>query len=311
MNRVACIIPTYNGCHDLKRLIDSIQAQTVNFDLIIVDSGSSDGTTEVARSHADNFVVISPQEFNHGGTRQMMVDLNPDYDFYVFLTQDAVLFDSDAIEKIVAHFSDARVGAVCGRQMPHEDANVLAQHARGFNYPDETVVKSRFDIPKLGLKAAFMSNSFAAYRSAALKRVGGFPSHVIFGEDMYAAAKMLLDGWKLVYAGDAVCRHSHNYSAVAEFRRYFDIGVFHAREAWLPNQFKGVRGEGMRYVMSELKFLGVRHLHRWPESLWRNGLKLVAYKIGKKERYLPLELRRKLGMHRRYWDGPFADNGRT
>jgi rhamnosyltransferase len=151
-----------------------------------------------------------------------------------------------------------------------------------------------------------MSNSFAAYRASALQAVGGFPVHVIFAEDMFVAARMLLSGWKVAYAGSAQCRHSHNYSFLEEFRRYFDMGVFHAREPWIRQAFGGAGGEGIRYVKSELKFLGAAHFFQWPGAILRNAVKLLAYKLGQKETRLPVALKRKLGMHRRYWNGPYA-----
>ena len=308
--RIACVIPTYNGKAELARLLDSLQTQTAQYDTFIVDSSSKDGTQELASARVGNVTVIPSVEFNHGGTRQRMVDQNPGYDIYVFLTQDACLADADAIAKIAAPFADPKVGAVCGRQLPHVDATLLAQHARFFNYPADVQVKTLADVPRLGIKTAFMSNSFAAYRGEALKAVGGFPIHVIFAEDMYATAKMLLAGWKVAYAGNAHCRHSHNYTIVEEFERYFDMGVFHAREPWIRQKFGGAGGEGVRYVKSELKFLGFRKLYLWPGAILRNLVKLFGYKLGQKEAKLPVHLKCKLGMYKRYWDGPYAVVGR-
>lgn len=305
--KIACIIPTYNGKEELERLLDSLNRQTAIFDLFIVDSSSKDGTAELAHSRVENVVSIASSQFNHGGTRQMMIDQHPGYDIYVFMTQDAYLEQPQAIERLLAPFADEEVGAVCGRQLPHLDANPLAQHARMFNYPARSVIKSFKDAPALGLKTAFMSNSFAAYRGRALLEVGGFPEHVIFAEDMYAAAMMLVNGWKVAYAGDACCRHSHNYSALEEFRRYFDMGVFHAREPWIRQRFGSAGGEGLRYVKSELKFLGLSRLHLWPASVVRNACKLLAYKLGQKERKLSIGPKKKLGMYKRYWDSPYAE----
>lgn len=305
--RIACIVPTYNGCQELSRLLDSLICQSANFDLLVVDSSSQDGTQELARARIQNLVVISGSDFNHGGTRQMMIDRYPDYDIYVFLTQDVYLEDVDAIKSLVAPFSDERVGAVCGRQMPHFDAGFLAQHARLFNYPDVSRIKSMEDTGELGIKTPFMSNSFSAYRGEALKEVGGFPKHVILSEDMYVASKMLLADWKVAYACEAKCRHSHDYSLIEEFRRYFDQGVFHARESWIRENFGGAGGEGMRYVKSELNFLGFSRLYLWPSAIVRNALKLVAYKLGQQEQKLSINLKKKLGMHKRYWDSPHAE----
>lgn len=287
-------------------MLESLKRQTAKFDTFVVDSSSTDGSQALAIDYGLNPHVIPSVEFNHGGTRQLMVDRNPGYDVYVFLTQDAELVDQDAIASITSPFDDPKVGAVCGRQLPHLDATPLAQHARSFNYPDGVLVKTMIDVPHLGLKAAFMSNSFAAYKGDALHAVGGFPNHVIFAEDMFVAARMLMTGWKVVYAGNAICRHSHNYTLLEEFRRYFDMGVFHAREPWIRQSFGGAGGEGLRYVKSELRFLGVSRWYLWPSALQRNAVKLLGYKLGQQEARLSVSLKRKLGMYRRYWDGPFA-----
>lgn len=305
--KIACIVPTYNGKNDLNRLLDSLTTQTQKFDLYIVDSSSKDGTFELAQSRCENVLSISSKDFNHGGTRQLMIDRNPDYDIYVFLTQDAYLEDPEAIQRIVSPFRDADVAAVCGRQLPHLDANPLAQHARSFNYPPVTKIKSLSDSSQLGIKTAFMSNSFAAYRRIAMLEVNGFPRHVIFAEDMYTTAKMLIAGWKVTYQGDACCRHSHNYSLIEEFQRYFDMGVFHAREPWIRETFGGTGGEGLNYVKSELSYLGLTRVYLWPSAIIRNALKLFAYKLGQKESLMPIKLKKKLGMYKRYWDSPYAE----
>lgn len=298
---IACVIPTYNGRADLARLLDSLRTQTVQFDIFVIDSSSKDGSYELAKERVDDVTLISPEEFNHGGTRQLMVDKYAGYDVYVFLTQDAYLDDPNALANIIAPFVNPAVGAVCGRQLPHVDATPISQHARYYNYPSDVVNKSFADIPMLGIKAAFMSNSFAAYRCQALKSVGGFPLHVIFAEDMYVSAKMLLSGWDIVYAGNAICRHSHNYKIREEFERYFDMGVFHARESWIRRQFGRMGGEGLRYVQSELRFLGFRRIHLWPISIFRNIAKFVGFKLGQNEAILPVFLKRKFSMYKRFW----------
>lgn len=302
MIRVTLIIPTRNGEEDLARLLESVAEQTRRCDVFVVDSSSSDRTADVASANGAIVSVIPVSEFNHGGTRQKMVVANPDYDVYVFMTQDAYLADCYAVERLIAPFSDEDVGVVCGRQLPHDGANPLAEHARLFNYPAASRIKSMEDAPALGIKTPFISNSFAAYRREALLGVGGFPTNVILSEDMCVAARMLLAGWKVAYAGDARCHHSHNYTLLQEFRRYFDQGVFHAREPWIRSSFGSAGGEGLRYAKSELRFLGFRRLYLWPSSLLRNAAKLLGYKLGQQEARLPLGLKKWLSMHRRFWD---------
>src|SRR5690606_21821348 len=98
----------------------------------------------------------------------------------------------------------------------------------------------------LGLKAVFSSNSFAVYRLSVLRELGGFPERVILSEDMHLAARAVMAGHKLAYAAQAAVRHSHNYTPLQEFRRYFDIGVFHTEQAWIARTFGGAGGEGRR-----------------------------------------------------------------
>ena len=57
--KVACIIPTYNGRHELERLLDSLGRQSAEFDTFIVDSSSRDGTFELAGSRCKNSCAAS------------------------------------------------------------------------------------------------------------------------------------------------------------------------------------------------------------------------------------------------------------
>lgn len=299
--KVACVIPVYNGKSDLLRLLDSLDQQTAAFDILVVDSSSNDGSQQLAFERVDKVVVIDTKDFNHGGTRQKMINEHSEYDVFVFLTQDAYLEDAFAIENIIIYLENSAVGAVCGRQLPHHDATLLAAHARLFNYPTNTIYKSLKDAPVLGIKTPFMSNSFAAYRREALIEIGGFPNDVILSEDMYATAKMLMAGYSVVYAGNARCRHSHNYTMLEEFRRYFDIGVFHAEQPWIRDVFGGAGGEGFKYVKSELRFLELKRFYLWPSCFIRNALKLLGYKLGQRSERIPVAINKKLSMHSRHW----------
>lgn len=301
--KVACIIPTLNGANELAPLIDSLLDQTQKLDIYIVDSSSTDETLAVAidRIGKDRVVLISKTSFDHGGTRQMMFEKFPDYDFYIYLTQDVIIEERGAIKLLIKYFDDINVAAVCGRQLPHRGATLFARHARLYNYPEFTQIKSLADIASQGIKAAFLSNSFAAYRATSLRDVGGFPSNTIFAEDMYVAAKMILSGWHIVYAADSKCLHSHNYSMLEEFSRYFDMGVFHAHNPWIQEKFGRAGGEGLRFVKSELEYLGVKHFYLWPVSIIRNGFKLLGYKFGIYECWLPFWLKRYLGANKSYW----------
>lgn len=61
---------------------------------------------------------------------------------------------------------------------------------------------------------------------------------------MFYTAKAVLSGYKVAYAAKAEVQHSHNYTPLEEFRRYFDIGVFHKDEPWIRQSIGGAGGEG-------------------------------------------------------------------
>lgn len=269
--------------------------------LLVIDSSSEDATAQLGHEANAEVVVIPRAEFNHGGTRNLALERLDDCELVVFLTQDALIMDDATLRVLAAAFSDSRVGAAFGRQLPHADATPVAAHARLFNYPPASRVVGASDIPHLGLKAAFLSNSFAAYRRQALLDAGGFPDDVILSEDMLAGARLLQHGWKLAYCAEARVFHSHNYSLVEEFRRYFDIGVLHARERWLLERLGTAEGEGMRFVRSEVGYLLREAPWRLPEAGLRTLLKYAGYRLGQAEARLPLAMKHRLSMHRRYW----------
>lgn len=111
------------------------------------------------------------------------------------------------------------------------------------------------DIPLRGLKALFCSNSCAAYRRTAFEKVGGFPETLPLGEDMAITARLLEAGYTTVYCADAEVRHSHNYTSWQEFKRYFDIGALMKTDPWLKANKLKSSGEGLRFVISETKYL--------------------------------------------------------
>lgn len=301
--KIALCIPTLNAGTLAHLLSSAIRNQTRQPDmLLVIDSGSNDGTAEVLKSIGARLYTIDRTKFNHGGTRQLAVEMVPDEEIIIFLTQDAVPAHPEAFENLLKYFDDEKVGAAYGRQLPRIDARPIEAHARIFNYPRESRVKAMADAPKLGIKTAFISNSFAAYRRIALMEVGGFPSNTILSEDTYVASKMLLSGWKIAYAANAMIYHSHDYGFVEEFKRYFDIGVFHAREAWIRQTFGQAEGEGIRYVRSEVRYLREVAPHLIPSALIRTVLKLAGYKLGAMEHYLPVRLKRLLSMHPQFWD---------
>lgn len=300
--RIGMIVPTLNAGSRWQDWLERANRQSLSPSRkLVIDSSSDDHTPELARAHGFEVVSIARQDFNHGDTRQMASELLDDCDILVYLTQDALLASPDAVSRLVAAFDDPDVALAYGRQLPHEDAGPIGAHARLFNYPATGVKKTLADIHRFGIKTAFCSNSFAAYRRRDLLAVGGFASNVIFGEDTHAATRLLLSGKAIHYVAEAEVYHSHDYTMVEDFRRYFDIGVFHSREPWIIDALGTAEGEGFRFMKSEVYYLLKNAPWLLPSALARMALKYAAYQLGKREKRFSQSRKLRLSMNRAFW----------
>ena len=302
--KVVVIIPIYKPDDKFCRLLDMLHKQRgVSFSTYIIDSGSEH---ELYKDYLTGLqytiVKTNPKEFNHGGTRQKAAEDCKNYSFLVYMTQDAIPADEYALFHLITCLqNDENIGCAYGRQLPNPDATPIAAHARLFNYPEQNQTKELKDIMRIGIKAAFLSDTFAAYRHEALQQIGNFPSRVILGEDSFVAAKMILEGWKVAYVADAKVYHSHNYTIFQEFKRYFDTGVFHAEQSWIRESFGKAEGEGKKFVLSEIKYIFKRNPLLLPSMVLRDGMKFLGYRMGISYRVFPRALVNKISMMKNYW----------
>ncbi len=279
---ISIIIPAYNASQCLSSLLKKLESQTFDdYELIVVDSSSQDSTIQIARSHRAEVITIPKREFDHGGTRTLAAR-QAKGDIILYLTQDALPYDEHTVENIVKPFiADGKIAAAFGRQLPYPQASVFAEHLRLFNYPPVSHTWQLNDRNAHGIKTVFLSNSFAAYRKSVLEEIGYFKSGLSFGEDTCAAAKILLKGYKIAYVAEAMVLHSHNYTIRQDFRRYFDMGMFHRKESWLLKEFGRAEGEGVKYIKSEFRFLLDRkRFDLFPEFALRIIMKYLGYKLG-------------------------------
>ena len=316
------IVPTYNpGREAWAKWVQALQSQNCKpMQVVVVDSGSTDGSLELSQQAGFTVLHTKAQDFNHGATRQWALEQgflnsqpNPANgatpsassppDFIVFLTQDAILANPKALEELLQAFQDPQVAAAYGRQLPKPEAHWLEAHTRSFNYPDASRTVQLKDKASLGIKACFLSNSFAAYRLQALMAQGGFPAELPLGEDTFTAAKLLLSGQSLRYQASAAVYHSHNYNGLQDFQRMFDTGVFHAQNPWLLQNFGKAEGEGAKLVRSQWQSLQQQPYFKQGLLQWlfTNALKLLGYKLGRAHQWLPLVLIKKFAMNKVFW----------
>ncbi len=286
---IACslIIPTYNAIAYLPRLIPTLLNQEGVDEIIIIDSNSTDGSQAYIKKFPQiTLLSIPKEEFRHGGTRHHAL-LHSSSEFVIFLTQDALPTRSTTIKRLLSSFEDPTVALAYGRHIPTPDADPIEAHARYFNYPPHSMRKEYADRSRLGIKTPFCSNTFAAYRKSAYLEVGGFDKHLNFSEDMHIAAKLLQAGWSIHYNAEATVIHSHPTRFKEIFKRYWQIGRFHAANPSIIKDFGRAEGEGRRYVIDQLSYLLHNAPSQIPTALLLSATKYAAFLLG---RHLPEKL---------------------
>ena len=301
--KVDVIIPVYKPDEQWKELITRLKSQTYPINRILVMNTEEQYWKKEYETWAENMKVvhIPKPEFDHGGTRHKAALLS-DADYMLFMTQDAIPAHKELVEHLVrAMEQENGIGAAYARQLPAKDCTLAEQFTRKFNYPEEGRVKRKTDLPQLGIKTYFCSNVCAMYDREIYLKLGGFVTRTIFNEDMIFAGKLVQNGYGVAYAADARVVHSHNYSAMQQFHRNFDLAVSQAEH---PEIFEGIRseGEGIRLVKKTAGWL-CKAGKFWLviPLIWNSGWKYLGYLLGKRFQKLPEWLILKCTMNREYW----------
>lgn len=299
---VTVIIPTYKPDGTFQKLIEKLKTQTYPIKKILILNTEAkywkkDWIKGIPQAEVHH---ITKEEFDHGKTRAMGAAM-AETDLLVFFTQDAVPANNKVIEVLVNSFADDSIGAAYGRQLPAADCKFIEQYTRGFNYPENSRVKRKEDLPKLGIKTYFCSNVCAAYRRCVYEKLGGFVTKTIFNEDMILAAQMIQAGYGVAYAARAEVIHSHNYSYFQQFQRNFDLAVSQADHPEIFAQISS-ESEGMRLVKQTASYL-LKQKKPWliPDLVLTSGFKFLGYKAGQNYQKLPKGLVKKFTMNPSYW----------
>ena len=298
---VDVIIPVNYPDEKFQKILDRLAKQTYPAGRIIVINTDEKGFPEDLRS-PDNMEVyhIAPEEFDHGATRDMAARKS-NADLLLFMTQDAVPADTHLIEHLVQAFDDPLVAAAYARQMAVKTDSAIERYTRNFNYPSKSRVKTQADIPVLGIKTYFCSNSCAMYRRSIYEELGGFLPGSIFNEDMIFASTAINDGYSIAYVAEARVLHSHNYTGLQQFHRNFDNGVSHADNEAVFRDVASI-GEGKRLVWGTMMYLIKNHEYgQIPRLVYLSGCKAAGFFLGKKYYKLPRKLVLACTMNKKYW----------
>lgn len=299
--KVSIIIPTLNGAKDLPALFEKLKSQTIDvYEVIIVDSQSTDTTVEVAASFGANVLRIPREKFDHGGTRNQAAEMAAG-EIIVFMTQDAIPANNLTIENLVKPLAEPNIIVSYARQLPKEGTKITDRFLRLYNYPEVSLVKSKENIETLGIKAFQNSNVCAAYCSKEFKLLGGFHQPIVSNEDMLFAAKAILAGYQVAYTASACVYHSHNYNYINLFKRYFDIGASLDYQPLIKQKGKA-NSKGLNFIANQLKhIIGEYSYMSIPGVFLEAIIKYVGFKLGTNHSFIPKSLKKYLGLHTNYW----------
>ena len=301
MVETSVLILAKNEEHNVAKCLDAIYSQKVDsdFEVVFIDSGSTDRTVEIARQYPVQFHRIPPEQFHHSRTRNLAATLSRGK-YLVYLAADAFPATPHWLESLLNNFEDDRVKAVYGRHLPKPGSQMERQHALGTLYGPDRIVKDLRSRDELGYRYYHFSTVNAAIRREAWAATR-FPDDLKIFEDIAIAKRMLDREWTIVYEPDAAVYHSHDYPAQVLFRRYFDIGVVYERLGiWNAKSRSSIRNDGLLKVVS--KFAALRHgnVRSVGLALWNDVAKASGLVLGRNERLLPLFVKRRLSAFRMF-----------
>lgn len=302
---LSILLLTKNGGERFGKVLEALFAcrGAATAEVILVDSGSTDETLALASRYPSiRRYEIPPSEFGHGRTRNFAAR-QARGDVLLFLVQDAVPAKSDLIERLMAPLADdSGVAAVFARQEARADANPVERFYLDSTYSEKRQVREPVAEGDGGprIRSIFFSNVCSAVRREVWQAIP-FDETLIMSEDQLWARQALAAGHRIVYEPAALVEHSHNYRLGELFRRNFDSG-------W---SLRGIVADSplemARYEVAHLA-AGLRRLVRegnagWvPYLLLYESVRVAGFVVGGRARWLPRSLRRRLSLHKYYWD---------
>ena len=240
---------------------------------------SADRSEEILKKNNLNYEVIEKKDFSHSLVREKAA-LKSEADIICFISQDIVIESDNWLEKLVKPIIEGKVEATYSRQLTK--FNNIEKYTRECNYSDKSMIKSKKDINKLGLKTFFFSDASSAIKTDIFKKLNGYDGkNLPINEDMYLAYKLIMNDYKIKYCADSIVYHSHKFSLKELYDRYKLTGIFLKENTYLDKYGTTLSGSGMaKYILKRIlqeKRFGL--LFRYPFDM---SARLFGMKVGKK-----------------------------
>ena len=209
---VSIIMRSYNEAWALKHTLTALQLQDYrNWELIVIDSGSTDGSQELILSaEPAHFLQLTPMEYNPSRVMNQGMRL-AQAEHCVFLNADATPQGSNWLRPLVTALQRQNVAACFGRQIPRPDCRAIfaSDYERCFGPERESARWDHF----------FSMVSSALRKSVWAKR--GFREDLQYAEDDEYTRWCKAQGYQVAYVSESVAMHSHNYTPAQARKRSF------------------------------------------------------------------------------------------
>ncbi|MEJ7789090.1 MAG: glycosyltransferase family 2 protein [Thermoleophilaceae bacterium] len=303
---VTVAIPVLNGGMRLAEVLAAVRGQRLErpVELVIADSGSTDGSAAVARHHGAEVISVAPSDFSHGATRNLLFE-RASGSHVAFLTQDAVPADESWLARLLEGFELAEeVALVFGpyRPRPEASATVARELQEWFaSFAPDGQPRVDRGAPQgiaTDRRLEFFTDANGCVARWAWERVPF--QQVAYAEDQLLARDMLAEGYAKTYHPGAVVLHSHDYSPVELFRRRFDEwrGLHEVRGAVAQGNPLAMALAVQRQVRDDLGYLRRRGAGRRPlvraaaASLTHHVASSSGAALGSRAKHMPERLRR-------------------
>jgi len=215
--RASVIVRCYNEREHIGRLLYGIYEQTVDdVEVLLVDSGSTDGTIDVARQYPiDDVVYISPEQFSFGRALNYGVDA-ADGEFCVFASAHVYPTRRDWLERLLEPFEDD-VALVYGKQRGDDRTKFPEKRVFRRWFPDHDIDRQW---------SPFCNNANAAIRRSVWEE-RRYDESLPGLEDLDWGKRVREAGWEISYAADAEIIHVHEETAREVYNRYRREAIAH------------------------------------------------------------------------------------
>ena len=279
--KVDIICPLYEAENYILNLNNSLLKQeNVNINKIqYILTKSKDNSEKILKENKLDYILIDKKEFSHSLTREKQA-LKSKANIIVFISQDIVIENTNYLYNLVNPIIKGEADACFSRQLTK--FNNIEKYTREANYPDKSIIKTKDDIEKLGLKTFFFSDASSSVNLKVFKKLNGYDGKKLpINEDMYFAYKLIMNGYKIKYCADSICYHSHDFKLKELYDRYKLTGRFFKENSYIDKYGTNKSGGGLaKYILKRaIKDKNIKVLIRFIPDM---AARYIGMKVGKR-----------------------------